>query len=48
MYLKSTNFKALSVPSYMQTFLRADYIVYIRPDLQVVVLGKWMYTKIIL
>ena len=27
--------------SYMFTFLRADFIVYIRPDLQIVTLGKW-------
>jgi hypothetical protein len=27
-------------PSYMLTYLRADYIVYIRPDLQIVTLGK--------
>ena len=26
--------------SYMLTFLRTDYIVYIRPDLQIVTLGK--------
>lgn len=25
----------------MFTFLRADFIVYIRPDLQIVTLGKW-------
>ena len=27
-------------PSYMITFIRADFIVYIRPDLQIVTLGK--------
>ncbi len=42
MYLKSDVFKQLEVPSYMQTFLRADFIVYIRPDLQIVTLGKWV------
>ena len=26
--------------SYMYTFLRADFIIYIRPDLQIVTLGK--------
>jgi hypothetical protein len=41
--LQFTPANALVVPtqtSYMITFLRADFIVYIRPDLQIVTLGK--------
>jgi hypothetical protein len=35
-----TKGKFTAHPSYMITFLRADFIVYIRPDLQIVTLGK--------
>ena len=39
LYMKSDN-KLSHRTSYMNVFLRADFIVYIRPDLQVVTLGK--------
>ena len=32
--------KSSRADSYMFTFLRADFIIYIRPDLQIVTLGK--------
>ena len=35
-----SNGKALDRTSYMYIFLRADFIVYIRPDLQIVTMGK--------
>ena len=37
--LFSTN-KVSTRPSYMFPFLRADFIIFIRPDLQIVTLGK--------
>ena len=36
----SSSGKVQPSTSYMYTFLRADFIVYIRPDLQIVTLGK--------
>lgn len=35
-----SNGKTSAADSYMYTFLRADFIIYIRPDLQIVTLGK--------
>lgn len=34
--------KANNVNSYQFTYVRADYILYVRPDLVVTVLGKWL------
>lgn len=36
-----TGTKSSPADSFMFTFLRADFIIYIRPDLQIVTLGKW-------